>query len=73
MMWSAAEGRHLFGNHHEEEDEWFVELRDALNLSEEQKREILSKREFLREQKALLEKLVGDLKEIKGNIEEKSE
>lgn len=54
MMWSAAEGRHLFGSHQEEEDEWFVELRDALNLSEEQKKEILSKREFLREQKALL-------------------
>lgn len=45
-----------------------MELRDTLNLSEEQKKEILSKREFLREQKALLEKLVGDLKEIKGNI-----
>jgi hypothetical protein len=72
MMWSAAEGRHLFGNEEQDDDEWFIELRDALNLSEEQKREIQGKREFLKEQKQLLEKLIGDLKEIKNDIEEKS-
>lgn len=54
MMWSAAEGRHLFGNEEQDDDEWFIELRDALNLSEEQKREIQGKREFLKEQKKLL-------------------
>lgn len=72
MMWSAAEGRHLFGSDEQEDDEWFLELRNALNLSEEQKREIQSKREFLKEQKVLLEKLIHDLKDIKNDIEEKS-
>jgi hypothetical protein len=33
MMWSASEGKHLFGSDEQEEDEWFMELRDALNLS----------------------------------------
>jgi hypothetical protein len=71
-MWSAAEGRHLFGSDEQEDDEWFLELRNALNLSEEQKREIQSKCDFLKEQKVLLEKLIHDLKDIKNDIEEKS-
>ena len=36
MMWSASEGRHLFSSsiQNEDEDEWFLELRNTLNLSE---------------------------------------
>jgi hypothetical protein len=33
MMWSASEGRHLFSSEDQGEDEWFLELRNALNLS----------------------------------------
>ena len=69
MMWSASEGKHLFGDEEEcYEDEWFLELKNALNLTEEQKKEIQSKREFLKEQKCLLESLIKDLKDIKNDI-----
>ena len=69
MMWSATEENHLFSQNEEEEtDEWYKELKQSLNLTEEQKKEVQSKKAFLQEQKKVLEKLIGKLKTIKTEI-----
>ena len=49
-----------------------MELKKALNLTPQQKQEIQSKQNFLKEQKQLLERLIGELRSIKNDIEEKS-
>lgn len=66
MMWSAAEKKHLFAEEEEtEQEEWYMELKNALSLTVEQKREILSKQSFLGEQKKTLEGLIEELREVK--------
>lgn len=68
LIWSASEGKHLFGSSEEVERDWFSELNDSLNLTESQLHALKEKMSSWKSQKPEVNQLIEEIHDVKNKI-----